>query len=50
MTNEDIKDDIRALGKMRIKIGIDDFSATMFNLTNKRTNKWILTRLLERGI
>ena len=40
MTNEDIKDDIRALGKMRIKIGIDDFSTTMFNLTNKRTNYW----------
>lgn len=40
MTNEDIKDDIRALGKMRIKIDIGDFSTKMFNLTNKRTNYW----------
>lgn len=40
MTNEDIKDDIRALGKMRIKIDISDFSTTMFNLTNKRPNYW----------
>lgn len=40
MTNEDIKDDIRALGKMRIKIDIGDFSTTMFNLTNKRPNYW----------
>ena len=40
MTNEDIKDDIRALGKMRIKIDIGDFTATMFNLTNKRINYW----------
>lgn len=40
MTNEDIKDDIRVLGKMRIKIDISDFSTTMFNLTNKRPNYW----------